>query len=149
MKKRLTLREFVKKRNGVPLGGKGSLPNMLRNALGASSFDKFWQYWNPIWGYFLSVYVMKPLVGVLPFSLTIIFTFAISGGLHDLAILLLTGDPVLVCTPWFTVMGLFVVITKSLKVNLQHSSFLLRALCNISLIVAGYLLSRGAISWLY
>ena len=48
--KTLTLEAYVKHRNGVPLGASGSLENMLVRSLGAGTFAKFWQYWNPIWG---------------------------------------------------------------------------------------------------
>ncbi|WP_371188814.1 hypothetical protein [Thalassotalea maritima] len=37
MTKALTLRAYVKKRSGLPLGAKGSLANMLSRSLGASS----------------------------------------------------------------------------------------------------------------
>lgn len=45
-----TLSEYVERRNGVPLGARGSLANMLRRSLGARSFAGFWRYWSPIWG---------------------------------------------------------------------------------------------------
>ena len=49
-RKSLTLSQYVKFRNGVPLGDSQSLSNMLHRSLGAASFAEFWQYWNPIWG---------------------------------------------------------------------------------------------------
>ena len=86
MHKTITLSEYVKKRNGVALGASGSMTNMLKRLLGASSFYLLWQYWNPIRGYYLSRKVMKPLSQLLPIWLAIIMTFAVSGALHDLAI---------------------------------------------------------------
>lgn len=48
---RLTLAQYVHRRNGVPLGDSGSLRNMLIRSFGAGSFGRFWQYWNPIFDY--------------------------------------------------------------------------------------------------
>lgn len=55
MRRTISLSEYVKKRNGVALGTFGSMGNMLKRSLGANSFYLFWQYWNPIWDYYLSV----------------------------------------------------------------------------------------------
>ena len=92
MHRSITLSEYVKKRNGVALGASGSMTNMLKRSLGANSFYLFWQYWNPIWGYYLSRKVMKPLSDFLPIWLAIILTFAVSGGLHDLAVTMVKGS---------------------------------------------------------
>ena len=39
-RKTLTLAQYVRNRNGVPLGASGSLGNMLKRSLGAGSFAK-------------------------------------------------------------------------------------------------------------
>ena len=82
----ITLSQYVKRRTGVPLGSKHSMRNMLYRALGAKSFPLFWHYWNPIWGYYLSRNVMRPLASFLPVSLATLVTFLVSGGLHDIAV---------------------------------------------------------------
>ncbi len=38
MKSKLSLAQYVKKRNGVPLGASGSMTNMLSRSFGAASF---------------------------------------------------------------------------------------------------------------
>ena len=91
--KTLTLAAYVKYRNGVPLGASGSLQNMLVRSLGAGTFAKFWQYWNPIWGYALGRYVYAPLNRFLPASVSLILTFTISGVIHDVATMLVRGAP--------------------------------------------------------
>ncbi len=60
--------------------------NMLSRSLGARSFAIFWHYWNPIWGYYLSRYVMRPLRRFLPLSFATFITFVVSGALHDLVV---------------------------------------------------------------
>jgi hypothetical protein len=103
---RLTLAEYVRRRNGVPLGDSRSLRNMFIRSFGAGSFGQFWQYWNPIWGYGLGRYVYAPLRRVLPPAVAFILTFAISGGLHDLATMAVSRSPALLFTPWFVLLGI-------------------------------------------
>ena len=112
MNKNLTLSSYVKRRNGVPLGAAGALGNMFKRSLGAASFDKFWQYWNPVWGYYLGRYVFYPLSLRLPQALALLLTFTVSGMLHDLAVILLKWQFVCFFTPWFTLMGIVVVVSK-------------------------------------
>lgn len=80
MHKLISLSAYVKKRNGLPLGASGSMRNMLQRSLGAGGFHLFWHYWNPIWGYYLSRHVMKPLSQVFPKGLATVVTFSVSGG---------------------------------------------------------------------
>ena len=88
----LSLKQYVKRRNGVPLGASSSLTNMLKNALGAKNFSQFWLYWNPIWGYYLATKIQKPLTQFLPHSIALILTFSISGLLHALAVSLIKKE---------------------------------------------------------
>jgi len=60
-KRKLTLAQYVRRRNGVPLGASGSLRNMFYRSLGAGSIAGFWRYWNPVFGYYLGRYIYAPL----------------------------------------------------------------------------------------
>ncbi|MCL1039340.1 MBOAT family protein [Shewanella submarina] len=150
MSKSSSLGEYVKKRNGLPLGASGSLQAMLRRSLGAESFPQFWQHWNPIWSYYLSRYVMRPLVKFLPRWLAILMTFAVSGALHDLAVTLFKWKPIFFFTPWFTFMGLVVVLSSAFDINYKRRGITARIFINISLIVLTFyithLLSSGQLS---
>ena len=55
----MTLNQYIERRNGVPLGASGALRNMLRRSFGAGTLAGFWQYWNPIFGYYLAHSVLK------------------------------------------------------------------------------------------
>lgn len=142
MQRTITLSEYVKKRNGVALGSPGSMKNMLQRSLGASSFYVFWQYWNPIWGYYLSRKIMKPLSTVLPIWLAIIITFSVSGALHDIAISLVKLEPTILFTPWFSLMSLIVIATKKFSVSYGKYHWLVRAFINVSFITLCLLLTR-------
>ncbi|MBW8184897.1 acyltransferase [Shewanella nanhaiensis] len=142
MHKTITLSEYVKKRNGVALGASGSMTNMLKRSLGASSFYLFWQYWNPIWGYYLSRRVMKPLSQRLPIWLAIIMTFAVSGALHDLAITLVKWKLTFFFTPWFSLMGFIVLATKRFDISYREHHWLIRAAINSSIIAICLVITR-------
>ncbi len=135
MNRSISLSEYVKKRNGVPLGGAGSMSNMIDRSLGADSFYLFWRYWNPIWGYYLSRNVMKPLSKFLPIWLATILTFAVSGGLHDLAVTLVKWKLTFFFTPWFILMGGMVLASS--KFNISYSGYhrIIRMLFNIAFVV--------------
>ncbi|MFT5675058.1 MAG: GR25 family glycosyltransferase involved in LPS biosynthesis [Paraglaciecola sp.] len=142
MHRTITLSEYVKKRNGVALGSSGSMTNMLKRSLGASSFYLFWQYWNPIWGYYLSRKIMKPLSDLFPIWLAIIMTFAVSGALHDLAITLVKWELTFFFTPWFSLMSLIVLATKKFGISYSYYHWLVRVFINISLITVCLVLTR-------
>lgn len=142
MQRIISLSEYVKKRNGVALGAPGSMTNMLKRSLGASSFHLFWQYWNPIWGYYLSRKIMKPLSQLFPLWLAIIMTFAVSGALHDWVISLVKWQFTFFFTPWFTFMSFIVLATKKFDISFREYHWLIRSSINIGLVAVCLILTR-------
>ena len=134
MKSTVSLAQYVKKRNGGPLGASGSMRNMLFRAFGARSFQVFWRHWNPIWGYYLSRDIMRPLANFLPISLATLVTFLVSGALHDIAVSIIKWKIVLFFTPWFGLMGLVVIVSKAVGLSYGQVSWPIRALTNASFI---------------
>lgn len=57
----MKLSEYIKKRNGVPIGHSKSLQDNLQRSLGAKNFSTFWHFWNPIFGYYLGTKIFKLL----------------------------------------------------------------------------------------
>lgn len=137
----MNLSDYVKKRTGVPMGARGSLLNMLSLSLGASTFSIFWKYWNPIWGYYLGKFIFKPLKKILPPAFSLILTFGFCGFLHDLVIMLVRMDAALLFTPWFLLMGLWLVISDYLKLEYSNYSWLIRAFINVFIIVTCFILT--------
>ena len=142
MTKHISLRQYVKKRTGVPLGGAGSLSAMLKRSLGAPSFYAFWRYWNPIWGYYLSRYIMKPFAAILPNWCAVIITFAVSGALHDVAVMLIKVKLIFFFTPWFTLMGLCVLLSHGLRLKFSASPWFVRALFNLCVIGGSFYITE-------
>ena len=135
MKSKLSLAQYVKKRNGVPLGASDSMKNMLLRSFAAPSFPVFWRYWNPIWGYYLSRNVMRPIANFLPISFATFITFLVSGALHDIAVSIIKWKTILFFTPWFGLMGLMVIGSKGAGISYGHVSWPVRALINASFIL--------------
>lgn len=141
MQNSLSLAQYVKKRNGVALGANHSMRNMLERSFGASSFPVFWQYWNPIWGYYLSRNVMKPLNLFLPSWLAVMFTFIVSGVLHDLAVSLVKWKTVVFFTPWFALMGSVVILSRYFAISYRSYPWLIRSAINTSIIIGTLLIT--------
>ncbi|MBL4659579.1 MAG: hypothetical protein JKY19_04425 [Alcanivoracaceae bacterium] len=144
--KKLTLSQYVHRRNGVALGAPGSLRNMLYRSLGAATFAEFWRYWNPVWGYGLGKYIFTPLKRIFPTIIALIMTFVFSGLLHDLAIIIVKGSVVIIFAPWFLLLGIGVVLGQELGINFSSKSWLFRASINLIYLIACYILSRLAMS---
>lgn len=138
----MTLSQYVEKRNGVPMGAPYSLRNMLQRSLGAGSFARFWHYWNPIWGYYLARYVLKPSRQFLPAPLAVVFTFFISGLLHDIAVSLVKWQLIFVFSTWFTLLGIIVVISQHFAVNYDRFPWLGRAAINVAILAMSWLFSK-------
>ena len=135
-RRRLTLAQYIRRRNGVPAGSPGSLRNMLRRSLGAGSFAGFWQYWNPVWGYGLARYVYSPLKRVLPLTVALIMTFVVCGALHDLVIMAVRGSATFLFTPWFFLLGVGVVFGRAVGMDLSSRPWLIRAGVNLTYVGA-------------
>ena len=143
IRKQMSLTDYVQYRTGVPLGASGSLQNMLVRSLGAGTFAKFWQYWNPIWGYELGRYVYAPLNQFLPASVSLILTFLISGGIHDLVTMLVSGAPAFLFAPWFFLMGIVVVFGRLLKLDYSNQAFRVRVAINVTFILVCLMIAIG------
>lgn len=145
MRRSATLREYVLKRNGVQLGERGSMRNMFYRAFGARSFAKFWNHWNPIWGFYLNNLVLRPVSQVAPVWLAILATFTVSGFLHDIAISLVKLDIYIFFTPWFSIVGVIVICTKKLSLEYNSSSWHARALMNTLFLSGSFLVVQIAL----
>lgn len=111
---------------------------MILRSLGAGRFSGFWQYWNPIWGFYLGKFIFKPLKKIFPSALSLILTFIFSGFIHDAVIMLLHWNFELLLTPWFFLMSLFVIIGDFTKIDYSKFPWIFRAAINIA-IIAGCL----------
>src|SRR5690242_13393457 len=74
---RLTLSAYVEHRLGT--GSVTMARNLLLKPLGAGSFRRFSQCWNPVYGYFLYYFAYRPLRRYLPRPAAVWLTFAACG----------------------------------------------------------------------
>lgn len=135
----ISLNNYVKRRNGVPLGHPDSLRNMLIRSLSANSFDLFWVYWNPIWNYYLNKYIYKPVESISNRYVSIIFTFSFSGFIHDLVAFFIYKKLAFFFLFWFCTMGVTVVISKHLSIRYSKYSNITVGVINLlTLLVTFY-----------
>ncbi len=130
----MTLKEYIKKRNGVAVGNPKSLRNNLYRSLGAKNFSIFWTYWNPIFGYYLGNFIFKPLKRYFPVAIALLLTFIFCGLIHDAVTILFRGETSLFFTLWFLIMGGAVLITKHFNLNYLKQLWIIRVLINLSVI---------------
>ena len=138
----ISLNNYVKRRNGVSLGHKNSLGNMLKRSLGANSFDLFWVHWNPIWNYYLNKRIYKPAKKICYPYLAVVLTFCFSGFIHDLVGLLIYSKMSFLFTTWFIIMGIVVVIFKGNRFFYKTQKKALNYSLNVILIVTSFLLAK-------
>lgn len=137
----MNLPEYVKKKNGVPIGHADSLRNNLQRSLGAKNFPTFWNFWNPIFGYYLGTRIFKPVRKLFPIGFAVILTFVFCGLVHDLVTTLIRGKISLFFGVWFLIMGIVVAISKQINYDLSHEKWILRTLINLSIIAVCLLLT--------
>lgn len=130
----MKLSEYVKKRNGVPIGHSRSLQYNLQRSLGAKNFSAFWNFWNPIFGYYLGTKIFKPLKRVFPITISLILTFIFCGMVHDLVTTLVRVKLSLFFSVWFFLMGIAVVAAKYINYDLSGKKWLCRVTMNIVII---------------
>lgn len=137
----MTLTEYVKKRNGVPIGSSKSLRNNLYRSLGAKDFSTFWNYWNPIFGYYLGRFIFKPIKKIFPVGIALLLTFIFCGLIHDVVTTIFRGKISNFFTIWFLLMGFAVLITQYLNHNFKKQLWIIRALINLSIISLCFLIT--------
>ncbi|WP_108803881.1 MBOAT family O-acyltransferase [Aquimarina sp. Aq107] len=145
----VSLNNYVKKRNGVPLGHPKSLGNMFKRSLGANSFDLFWVHWNPIWNYYLNKYIYKPLKRVCHSYVALVLTFGFSGFVHDLAGLLIYTELSFLFTIWFIIMGVLAAVFKRNKIYYKTQKKEVNYGFNVILIVSSFLLAKCILNGIY
>lgn len=137
---KLTLNDYVRKRNGVPMSAPGSFRNNMYRAWGAASFAGFWRSWNPIFGYYLARFIFIPLKHWLPSWLALILTFAVSGLIHDMVTMLVSAEFRLFFTLWFVLMAVWLVLSEHLKLQYGGLPWWGRMLLNLLQITAAFAL---------
>jgi hypothetical protein len=141
----LTYNEYERRRLGRPATQWAGVVTMVYRSFGAASFGRFWRYWNPLFSYYLYYKCYRPLAQVLPRSLAVVLTFAVSGTVHDLAASFLLGQVYVLFLPVFAFFGVLVVIEEAFRLDLTWASVPFRAVIHATLI-AGPIIA-GIVAW--
>ena len=133
-------------------GGPGRcLGHMFSRAFGASDFSRFWQYWNPFWGYFLGYFCYVPLRRFAPRPLCVIVTFALNGLLHDQMYVWSFGFarterlpfPFPVFTLCLVMIAVIILAAERHGFTLAHLSLPMRVACHLLALVGPFAFSIG------
>jgi hypothetical protein len=150
---RPSLNQFIALRLGQSSSPGNLLREMLIRSFGARSFDRFWRYWNPVYGYALYYWCYRPLRRYLPRSASVLLTFAASGFfLHDLPtgwwirlIRYFQGGhfPVPFVALWFSLMGVLTLLNRAMGLDYGGWPFAARAAVNGACVVGTMLAALG------
>jgi hypothetical protein len=126
------------------------LGHMFSRAFGASDFGRFWQYWNPFLGYFLSYFCYAPLRRFAPRPVGLIFTFALNWLLfHDLIYLwpfglaMSHGLPFPVFTFALATNAVIILAAERHRHTLTHLSLHRRVACHLLVFCGPFAFSVG------
>jgi len=147
----MTLTQYVTHRLGTT--PREQAINFLGRPLGAKSLSGFWQYWNPVWSYFLLFFCYRLLRKNLPRWLSIVLTFFLCGLLHDLPIGILSyakvgRPPYFTITVFLTLNGLLVVLSEKFGFRLTRVPTGMRWLIHVVILVACYLAALHLTTWI-
>lgn len=140
--------EFIVRQLGEPKHVWRFMRNWFARPLRATSFSKFWYYWNLAYGYVLLYYVYRPLHRLLPRPVALLTTFLASGFLlHDLPFSisadLYRGQlRIPSVTILMFIFGLLVLIGEAFHVDLSRYSPWQRTAANLGWLCAGFVLRR-------
>ncbi|GAB4456672.1 MAG: hypothetical protein Fur0044_50450 [Anaerolineae bacterium] len=114
----ISLTAYITRRLGY--SAKDQAINFLAKPFGAASFTEFWQYWNPVWGYYLHYYGYRPLRKHLSRPIAVLMTFFVCGLAHDLPFVLLAyagagQPPLFTLTVFFSLIGSLVIVTEKVR----------------------------------
>jgi hypothetical protein len=114
---------------------------MFIRSFGAKSFSDFWRYWNPVYHYFLSYWVYRPLQKLFPRAISVILSFAFCGFFfHDLPLLPFTHKPLI--TTWFLLLGIGTIVGEMLHMDLSGQPLLFRFVVNFVYIAGLFEIAR-------
>jgi hypothetical protein len=127
------------------------LGHMFSRAFGASDFGRFWQYWNPFFGYFLGYFCYVPLRRFAPRPLCLISTFALNGLFHDQVYVWSFGFarterlpfPFPVFTLCLVMIAVIILVAERYRFTLAHLSSRRRVACQLLALVGPFAVSVG------
>jgi hypothetical protein len=147
----MTLTQYVTHRLGTT--PREQAVNFLRRPLGAKSLSGFWQYWNPVWSYFLLFFCYRLLRENLPRWLSVVLTFFLCGLLHDLPFGILSyakagRPPYFTITVFLTLNGFLVVLSEKAGFRLTRVPTGMRWLTHVAILGACYLTAFHLTTWI-
>jgi hypothetical protein len=147
----ITLTHYIKHRLGATASEQAA--NFLAKPFGARSLAEFWQYWNPVWSYFLLFYCYRLLRKNLPHRLSVVLTFFFCGIVHDLPFGILSylkmgRPPLFTLTVFLTLNGVLVALSEKARFRLTRIPTGLRWLAHFTILITTYLAALRLTMWI-
>jgi hypothetical protein len=147
----ITLTQYINHRLGAT--SREQAINFLGKPFGARSPAEFWQYWNPVWSYFLLFYCYRFLRTNLPRWLSVVLTFFFCGLLHDLPFGILSYSkvgrpPFFTLTAFLTLSGLLVVLSEKARFRMTRIPTGFRWLTHVTILTTCYLAALRLTTWI-
>jgi hypothetical protein len=137
-RQRIPLRTYLDYRLGRGQPWWRQTYTVLVRPLAAPSFAEFWRTWNPVWGYYLSVWCYRPARRVLPHTAAVMVTFTASGLAHNLLAALLSHRLNPFVTVWFVLNGAVTVTSEALRMDLSRLPAPARVVVNLAYLIGCY-----------
>ncbi len=148
-RRRLTLGQYVRFRLSGARGREAWF-NFFIRPFAAPSIAEFWRRWNPVYGYFLSKYSYRPLLGVMPRQAAIFSTFVVCGLLlHDVPAWIFARRVLPPgATIAFSTFGAGALVSERCHMNLSRQPVTVRAAVNGGYLIGSIGVMLVAVSWL-
>ena len=146
----MIVEEYIKRIVGTS-DALGQLQSSIIKSFQSTSFKLFWRNWNPLFGYFLSKIINRPVSRKLNGVISSLFTFLFSGLiLHDIWIIplfyiLLHKIVLFPVTLIFFCFWLLMILESSVKFRKKINNSSIHVLINIIYVMGGSILG-GLIS---
>ncbi|MCF7858521.1 MAG: hypothetical protein K9N07_04240 [Candidatus Cloacimonetes bacterium] len=147
MKSNKTLKHYIQLRLGRGPYFK-IIRSMFIKAFKAKSVREFWNYWNPVFGYYMLFYFYKPLSKKVPRTFRVVATFAVSGFLlHDLLFwwpfcwLFAFKNHFPLGTVWFVFLAIIMLFMEKIGFNTKKFTTGIRILSNLAYLVFSLMLT--------
>ncbi len=130
---------------------------MFSCAFTATTFRRFWYYWNPLYGYVLAYFCYAPLRRIAGKEISFVATFALSGFLlHDFPVFIILNlaklpfpFPFPFVTVMFVAVALIVRLSEFVGVTLRDVPKFLRVVSHLAVISGAFSVSLAMSFYFY
>lgn len=143
-----SLMKYIEFRLGFTPGAQ--VVNFFWRPFASATLANFWRSWNPLWSYYLTYFVYRPLRRFFPPWLSTLLTFMVSGCMHGLlaSIVMRSDLPIFGATLWFALLGCLVIGTEHWRFSFAFLPQCMRWIAHVMTIVGTNWLTSILLQWI-